>query len=477
MVPNIQSQLLPFFTAMENQGHIIVKDMPKLDLELYISNYTGRSRFDRLLLIGQCCVPLCLDALKAAVVEAKKGRDVNRYLEACECMRLAGPNEPEAQVDEAWVNATTNSNRNRTHQLEGELKGYKNNLVKESIRIGHRDLGEHLESIGNLSGAYDAYGKMRPDSSTMPHVVEVSKHIIGILLQKQDWTGILANVNKIMTSSLPAVESGAEQPYQKTVAGLAYLGSEKYAEAAKCFLDAGDPNMCQRFSDVASANDVATYGGLLALASMDRKELQRRVLDNSTFRTYLELEPHLRKAISMFVNCRYSACLEILERYRPDYLLDLYLQKHVANIFSLIRKKCIIQYLVPFSCVTLVNMNAVFGQPGESLEAELVSMIKSGALKARVNTIDKLLVMVSSEPRVAMQTKALETVKNYEREALERIRRMSLAAADLEVKGTHRKGAGGTNSLPSLGDILPEDGASEPNLPPDLGLIGAQSLS
>ncbi|KAI0184679.1 26S proteasome subunit RPN7-domain-containing protein [Xylaria flabelliformis] len=499
MAPDLQGQLLPFFTAMEDQGRIIVKgvllhnlsmshidayidlitliDIPKLDLELYISNYTGRTRFDRLLLIGQCSVPLCLDALKAAVAEAKKGKDVQRYLEACECMRLAGPNEPEAQYDEAWVNATTNSNKHRTLQLEGELKGYKNNLVKESIRIGHRDLGEHLESTGNLSAAADAYAKMRPDSSTAPHVVEVSKHMIGIMLQNQDWTGILANVNKIMNTNTTTGESGPEQPYQKTVAGLAYLGSEKYAEAAKCFLDAGDPNTCQRFNDVASANDVATYGGLLALASMERDELQRRVLENSTFRNYLELEPHIRKAVSMFVNCRYSACLEILERYRSDYLLDIYLQKHVPNIFSLIRKKCIIQYLVPFSCVTLDSMNAVFAKPGESLEAELISMIKSGALKARINTIDKLLVMVSTEPRVAMQMNALETVRNYEREAVERIRRMSLAAADLEVKGSHRKGAGGAGSLPGLGEILHDDGVNDPNLVADLGLIAAQNPS
>ncbi len=66
-----------------------------------------------------------------------------------------------------------------------------------------------------------------------------------------------------------------------------------------------------------------------------------------------------------------------------------------------------------------------------------------------------------------MQTNALKTVKDYEREALERIRRMSLAAADLEVKGSYRKGAGGTagaSSLPGLGEILFDDIANESSL-------------
>lgn len=69
--------------------------------------------------------------------------------------------------------------------------------------------------------------------------------------------------------------------------------------------------------------------------------------------------------------------------------------------------------------------------------------------------------MASSEPRVAMQMKALETVKKYEREALERIRRMNLAAADLEVKGPPRKGVGGAGSLPGLSEILGDDMTSE----------------
>ncbi|KAI0199953.1 26S proteasome subunit RPN7-domain-containing protein [Astrocystis sublimbata] len=458
MASDPQGQLLPFFTAMEHQGRIIVSDVPKLDLELYLSNYTGRSRFERLLLIGQCCVPLCLDALKAAITEAKKGKDVHRYQDACDSLRLAAPHEPEARYDEAWANATTRANNARTHQLESELKEYKNNLVKESIRIGYRDLGEHLESIGNLNGATDAYVKMRPESGTGFHISEYSKHMIGVMLQRQDWSGIAANINK----QVGAGDGGAERPYYQTVGGIAYLSTAKYAEAAKLFLEAGDLSTCKRFSDVASPNDVAIYGALLALATMDRKQLQRKVLDNPSFRACIELEPQIRKAVSMFVNCRYSACLEILEANRSDWLLDIYLQKHVPEILSLVRKKCIIQYTVPFKLVKLETMNGIFGRPGESIEEELASMIKSKALNARINAIDKHLVMVQEDPRATMQADALAMVKKYERDAVERLRRMSIAAASLELKGTGRKGGGGdAGDLPGFSDILhQEHGAS-----------------
>lgn len=53
----------------------------------------------------------------------------------------------------------------------------------------------------------------------------------------------------------------------------------------------------------------------------------------------------------------------------------------------------------------------------------------------------QVVTTVTVNPRVKMQMAGLETAKNYEKEALDRIRRMSIAAAELEVKGS-RKGLG-----------------------------------
>lgn len=97
----------------------------------------GRTRFDRLLLIGKSCVPLRLEALKAAISEAKNGTDVSHYKQAWDCIRKVAPNEPEATRDDAWIDATEKSNKAETHRLESELKGYKHNLIKESIRVRH----------------------------------------------------------------------------------------------------------------------------------------------------------------------------------------------------------------------------------------------------------------------------------------------------------------------------------------------------
>ena len=78
----------------------------------------------------------------------------------------------------------------------------------------------------------------------------------------------------------------------KVAAGLAHLEGKKYKQAARKFLEAS-PELGTSFSDVMSQQDVATYGGLCALASYDRAELKAKLIDNSPFRAFLELVPEV----------------------------------------------------------------------------------------------------------------------------------------------------------------------------------------
>jgi len=95
----------------------------------------GRTRFERLLFIAQTSVALCLDALKAAHAEAKRGKDLHRYREVVALIQVVAPEDPDGKLDRAWLANTERSNKAETTRLEAELKGYKNNLIKESIRV------------------------------------------------------------------------------------------------------------------------------------------------------------------------------------------------------------------------------------------------------------------------------------------------------------------------------------------------------
>ncbi|RDA87298.1 hypothetical protein CP532_1330 [Ophiocordyceps camponoti-leonardi (nom. inval.)] len=395
---------------------------------------TGRTRFDRLIFIGQACAPLCVDTLKTAFSEAKKGRDVARFKEVVEFIRVAAPDEPEASGDDAWIAKTEAVNKAETARLESELKGYKNNLIKESIRMGNEDLGKHLESIGKLEEAWDAYMRMRQDVSTTKNVIECGRHLADVALQRRDWTIVLSTVGK-----LPSVQTSDDekstQAYARVAAGIAHLCTEQYADAANSFLQIDSLTPPTAYAHIASPNDIAIYGGLTALATMERQDLQDRVLHNQAFRTFLEQEPNVRKAISLFINGRYSNCLSILQSSRSDYLLDIYLHTQINALYSKIRSKCIVQYFLPFSCVTIESLDAAFGQPGQPIEPELVDMVRNGLLKARIDAKEKLLVAVCPDARAEMQMEVLEVSRRYKQEATERLRRINIVAAGLEFSG------------------------------------------
>lgn len=96
----------------------------------------GRTKFARLYLIGTCSSFLAVEALKMAVAEAKSGMDVSCYETAVEALSQIAPSDSEAVLDTEWINNTTKVVKADTNRLERELKGYKNNLIKESIRVG-----------------------------------------------------------------------------------------------------------------------------------------------------------------------------------------------------------------------------------------------------------------------------------------------------------------------------------------------------
>lgn len=76
-----------------------------------------------------------VDALKLAVKEAKLGKDITRYLDAQTPLETVAPGEREATRDLAWMDKTKASNIAEISRLEAEVKGYKNNLIKESTRV------------------------------------------------------------------------------------------------------------------------------------------------------------------------------------------------------------------------------------------------------------------------------------------------------------------------------------------------------
>lgn len=446
---------------------------PKLDLESYIANYDGPTRLDRLTCIATSSrLSISREALRLALAEAKKGRDVDRYLAIGQ---YASSHDIGATIDVEWATKTREIVTRETNKLEHELKGYKNNLIKESIRMGNEDLGHHYYTVGDYTNAYKAYTRMREFCTTPKHLVDMSLRLVLVAAAQDNWMAVQSSIYKVQSSNLKSDDALKTNHVVSPIAGLANLCSGNYSTAADRFLEC-DPAFIQG-TDSSTAplagigsgqgivfqrqlltpNDVAVYGALCALATLNRAELQARVLDNTDFRTFLELEPHLRRVVAYFIGGKYTQALEILEGYRSDYLLDVHLQRHVPELYATIRRKALTAYVLPFSRISFAAMAAAFtitptsssvgtkspaatrtgsgAAAQDALEEELVALITGGHLPGfRIDAVGRELVCLARDERRLAYEQALRVADETERALRLRLYRVNMIAAGLEVR-------------------------------------------
>ncbi|KAK4539524.1 hypothetical protein LTR36_010869 [Oleoguttula mirabilis] len=463
---------------------------PTFDLDTWAGNYDGALLPLRLAHIAIHCPPLARQSLDLAISATKKGKDVQLYTRLCELAGQLGFQDLGA-ADQDWVGKQEEGNKRELGRLEGELRGYKNNLIRESIRMGQEDIATHLLLTGgplpdpanaqslNSSGynaAYQAFGRMRDYCTTPTHIASMTLRLIytaslqAVSAQQQHssalpyFNSVLANAGRLRSVGVKEEEQVKLTPIASAAAGIAHLSLGNYSEAAATLL--GTPFEYNTLGTVhgadfgkamASANDLAIYGGLCALATYTRQNLVDKVLGGK-FRSFLELEPHMRKAISLYTTAKYQACLATLRHYYSDWSLDIFLGApvasgvragtHVDRLFARIREKSITAYLSSFSEVSLASLATTFPPSSASptaMEDEVLGMIESGILDARLDVVNGILIAPRKETRSSAHTEAKKTAAEVERLLLLRLHKVNVAMAGLEIG--RAKGSSGWESL------------------------------
>jgi COP9 signalosome complex subunit 1 len=315
--------------------------------------------------------------------------------------------------------------------------------------MAHEDLGNLHYETGDLTAASKAYSRMRDYCTTPNHITSMLFKTINVGVERGDWMSVQSNVQRLRNAQSKPDDAAKNQAKITAASALTQMHQSSYLEAANSFLSIPQ-DLGATYNEIITPNDVAVYGGLCALASMSRDELQKNVLDNPTFRGFLELEPHIRRAIAFFCNFKFRHCLDILDAYRPDYLLDIHLQRHIPTLYKRIRVKSIQQYMIPFSRVTLDSMAKIFAPEVIGGEArptdisspfiqELVELIREGVLNARIDLERGLLVSNQIDVRAELQRTTLESLREFNEEAHWRIIHTAALHAGLEVKDEKRE--------------------------------------
>jgi len=433
-----------------------------IDLEHYASQYTGLARLNRLLFIADHCSTLKVESLRMALTYTMKTtfnstlyQLVHHKLEiATSGSRGGGASSggggaslpdvtsPTSSMDNQWVELTSKKAALKLEKLDTDLKNYKSNSIKESIRRGHDDLGDHYLDCGDLSNALKCFSRARDYCTSPKHVVNMCLNVIKVSVYLQNWSHVQSYVNKAeVTPDAQDAKSEANQSISsrlKCAAGLADLATRKYKSAAKYFLQVNF-DYCD-FPELLSSSNVATYGALCALATFDRKELQTNVISSSSFKQFLELEPQLRDIMSKFYESKYASCLTLLAEIKDNLLLDMYVASHVNTLYTQIRNRALCQYFSPYLSADMCKMAAAFNTSVPALEDELMQLILDGQIKARIDSHNKILYAKDVDQRSTTFEKAINMGKDYQRRTKALILRSAVIKNQLHVKSPPREG-------------------------------------
>ncbi|CAK9145756.1 unnamed protein product [Ilex paraguariensis] len=418
----------------DSQRHRPIISGEQLDIEAYAALYSGRTKITRLLFISERCdnVSMQLEALRMAYDEIKKGENTQLFREVVQ--KIDGRLGPSYGLDFSWADSVDRRAEQRKEKLENELNAYRTNLIKESIRMGYNDFGDFYYAHGALGDAFKNYGRTRDYCTTSKHIIHMCLNAILVSIEMGQFTHVTSYVSKAESNQdLDAITVAK----LRCAAGLAHLEAKKFKLAARKFLETS-PELGNHYTEVIAAQDVATYGGLCALASFDRAELKAKVIDNINFRNFLELVPEVRELISDFYSSRYASCLDYLGNLKANLLLDIHLHDHVETLYDQIRNKALIQYTYPFVSVDLGMMANAFKTSVAGLEKELEALITDNQIQARIDSHNKILYARHADQRNTTFQRVLQTGCEFDRDVKAMLSRASLIKHDYNLKAARK---------------------------------------
>ena len=195
--------------------------------------------------------------------------------------------------------------------------------------MGYNELGDHYYYLGDLEKALKSYTQAR-DYLTIPsHIIEMCLKVIQTSMEARDYATIQTYITKLR--QVPAnLEKANSMSTISVIQGVVDMENRQFKSAAAYFLSISFDQtihlwkVCvfwcsssNHFSiQYVSPRDLAIYGCLSALASFDRSDLKSKVMENTDFKQFLELEPQMREILRAFYHSRFGDCFKILEQLK-----------------------------------------------------------------------------------------------------------------------------------------------------------------
>ncbi len=303
--------------------------------------------------------------------------------------------------DSTWVSATDQAAQFQLETLHSRLLTAQSHLAKEAVRSAYISLANFHKNRGFLKEAFAYILKSRDYCTTHLHTAETYIQAIELCFDMKHYGAqlhsFIRKLQQAATSIGTTTNAGSILIAKAAVVqALSLLQEGNYGDAATQ-LASISVDFSNQFNTVISAEDIVLYTVLLGLASFDRRKIQTVMFVDGSFtaaaaavgptsgtvsssstnlleedsatnaqpttlKQRLELVPWMSDIIQYYVRAEYGKFLSILEQHRLELQMDLRISPHLETLYDMIRSKCIVQYIVPYSSVDLKVMRRQFDE-------------------------------------------------------------------------------------------------------------------
>lgn len=395
-----------------------------LDIVKYSSRYNGYTKIQRLLLIAEKCSNNKLQALRQLLSDLKCGSNYSLY------STISDKIGSDSSVDGGWVEATKRTFNAKLEALESDLTKAKSAIGKESMRAKYCDLASLHYERGNLNEALKYLMRAKEYCSLPKQLTDVWLDIVVTSIDLNSFPQAVSYIEKA-ESCLQGSPDKLTQAKIQLASGLVQLRLGHFKDVPG-LLSEVDPCVRGHSGALASAEDVATYATITAVAVLTRREV-RRLLDHSNFRQFFEHCMHVRVFAQDYLSGNFDACFKFLNDYKAQFLLDIHLSSSIEELHRLITDQIVLQYLTPYSVVDLVKMSRRLNLNQVELEKLISALVSSRKLSGKIDSLENSFHRMDAYDDQSTIETLLRVAAKSEHDVKRSILRLSLVQHNFSV--------------------------------------------
>lgn len=285
------------------------------------------------------------------------------------------------------------------------------NLIKDSVRISLKELGQIYYNSGFLNEAQQQWNKSLDISIAEEDIF----HMRYLLAKTACMNDQIYLTEKYSREALDQILGDGADPVTtsvlRVILTMHWIQEGHNKQAANEFLKLvipDQPELADRLngelSQVSTLQDLAFYMSLVSLHHFSRDALREQVLKSKSFAMLAESAGEAATIIDNYLNGDYSQFYLQLKHMRALLKYDPYFGEHAkcGTIFDEIRGKALQNHLKAYKVISLRDVADEFGESVDVIQQDVVNLIFAGKLDAKIDASNGMLHKRVEDPKLAM---------------------------------------------------------------------------